>query len=506
MPDPATPDAITPRTTSHRTRAGLHSWFRPAAEFSPAAGGYRLLPLRLAPLDAERYVVTNLVGEHVLMPRPELVALVEGRIPPKGELYDTLVSRHFVLPPGSDVALDLLAAKYRTRNDHSEFTGLHLFVLTLRCDHTCPYCQVSRVSSDRAAFDMTQDTADRAIDLVFGSPSVNLKIEFQGGEPLLNFSLLRYVVERTEAQNAREGRLLQYVVTTNLANLTEEHLGFFRDHAVQVSTSLDGPRELHNANRPRPGGDAYGRTIEGIHRCREALGQDAVAALMTTTRRSLEQPEAIVDEYVAQGFRSVFLRWLSPYGHAVRSDRVVGYGVTEWSAFYERGLRRVIDLARSGHAIREEYAAIILRKMLTPFASGYVDLQSPAGLGLGAVVYNYDGDVYASDEARMLAEMGDRSLRLGTVRDSYERLFLDGRLESILDATMTEATPVCTDCAFEPFCGADPAFHRATQGDFVGHRPSSAFCERNMFVFRLLLRMLNDEPEARRILESWIQG
>ena len=59
----------------------------------------------------------------------------------------------------------------------------------------------------------------------------------------------------------------------------------------------------------------------------------------------------------------------------------------------------------------EQYSAIVLKKMLTNDDPGYVDLTSPAGIGIGAIVYNYDGDVYASDEGRMLAEMGDRTFR-----------------------------------------------------------------------------------------------
>ena len=43
--------------------------------------------------------------------------------------------------------------------------------ITLRCDHACPYCQVSRVSEDRQAYDMSPEVADRAVDLMFGSPS-----------------------------------------------------------------------------------------------------------------------------------------------------------------------------------------------------------------------------------------------------------------------------------------------------------------------------------------------
>ena len=61
-----------------------------------------------------------------------------------------------------------------------------------------------------------------------------------------------------------------------------------------------------------------------------------------------------------------------------------------------------------GTPFLETYAQLLLTKILTPYPTGYVDLQSPAGAGIGVAVYNYDGDVYVSDEARMLAEMGDR--------------------------------------------------------------------------------------------------
>jgi sulfatase maturation enzyme AslB (radical SAM superfamily) len=224
---------------------------------------------------------------------------------------------------------------------------------------------------------------------------------------------------------------------------------------------------------------------------------------MTTTAGSLDQPEAIVDEYVRLGFDSIFLRWLSPFGFATKTQRSLGYSTAAWCEFYERGLRHVLKLNEAGVQIREELASIVLRKMLTPFATGYVDLQNPSGLGISVVAYNYDGGVYASDEGRMLAETGDQTFRLGSVHDSYAALFGSDRLVDILSSTMTEAIPGCHECAFEPFCGTDPVLHHATQGDIVGHRPTSAFCSRNMFVFRLLIRLLEDDPRSRRILESW---
>src|SRR5262249_18575429 len=150
--------------------------------------------------------------------------------------------------------LDLLATKYRTKQSRlPEFTGLHIFVVTLRCDHSCKYCQVSRVSENKKAFDMSEETADRAIEMAFKSPSQNLKFEFQGGEPLLNFGLIKYIVQKVEQMN--QGRNVEFVITTNLSLISAEILEFCRLHKVLISTSLDGPEALHTKNRPRPGND-----------------------------------------------------------------------------------------------------------------------------------------------------------------------------------------------------------------------------------------------------------
>ena len=56
--------------------------------------------------------------------------------------------------------LDLLALKTRTRYRRlPSFTGLHMFVVSLRCEHSCPYCQVSRRSSDQATLRHVAETA-----------------------------------------------------------------------------------------------------------------------------------------------------------------------------------------------------------------------------------------------------------------------------------------------------------------------------------------------------------
>jgi His-Xaa-Ser system radical SAM maturase HxsB len=385
-----------------------------------------------------------------------------------------------------------------------ESTALHIFVLTLRCEHTCRYCQVSRRSTARNEFDMSPETAERALDLVFRSPSPRVKIEFQGGEPLLNLDRLRQVVDGARKRNEAFGKDLTFVLTTNLALLTAEILHYLDVEGIDVSTSLDGPEDLHNGNRRRPGADSWRRTVDGIRAVQDVLGADRISALMTTTEGSLRRVEEIIDTYVDLGLRSVFLRPVSPYGFARRARGGAGYDVDAWLHFYERGLDHVLAVNAAGTPLTEVYASIIAKKMFTNLDPGYVDLSSPAGIGIGALVYNYDGAVYASDEGRMLAETGDQTFRLGHVdTDTYEDIMLSPALLDPLEQSFTGSVPMCSTCAFEPFCGADPVFHHTTTGDVVGHKAVSAFCRRNTGIFTLLLRRYRDDPQARTLLSAW---
>jgi len=467
--------------------------------------GYRPLPYRFMPLTGSRYVLTNMVGEYVVASREELERFSQGRLSSREEIYSKLKSKHFLIDADSDVALDLLALKVRTKLlPLANFTGLHIFVVTLRCEHSCPYCQVSRANNDQKQYDMTRETAVKSLDLVFKSPSPAIKIEFQGGESLLNIDIIEFIVNEALRRNEVEKRDLEFVIATNLAVLDDRALDLAARHNILISTSLDGPAELHNRNRPRPGGDSYQRTVEGIQRARMKLGRDKVGALMTTTSASLPRAREIVDEYISQGFDGIFLRPLSPYGFAVKTKFYQSYTCEKWLDFYFDGLDYIIDMNINGFFFVEYYAATVLKKMLTPFQPGYVDLMSPSGIGIAAVVYNYDGNVYASDEARMLAEMGDDTFRIGNVHEnSYEEIFLGDALLNPIEQSFAASSPMCSWCAFEPWCGSDPIFHYATQGDFVGKKPVSDFCKRNMSIFKGLIERMVDRPHVREIFERW---
>jgi His-Xaa-Ser system radical SAM maturase HxsB len=481
--------------------------FLPLTAFGPASDGYRLLPFRFRRLKNERELLVNECGEFIAAPTGTASQIVRRKLSSKDSLYAELKAKHFIYDDYSSPLLDVLAAKYRTKFDFIfGSTKLHIFVVTLRCDHSCHYCQVSRQTVNKGEFDMPQDVAAAAVNRMLESPSPYITLEIQGGEPLLAFDTIKYIVSIAKPGAAQRSKELDIVITSNLAFLNDEILAYCRAEGIKLSTSLDGPEFIHNANRPRPGGDSYQVAIEGIKRARRSLGYSQVAALMTTTQLSLQYPIEIVDEYVRQSFHTIFLRPISPYGFAVKSAHKTGYEMDAFLEFYRTGLNHILDLNRRGYNLVEIYTKILLQKILTPEGTGYVDLQSPSGAGLNVLVYNYDGDVYATDESRMLAEMKDYTFRLGNVlTHNRSQLFTSMAFVDMLQAGCNQSLPGCSDCAYQPYCGADPVYHHATQGDMYGHRASSGFCKRNMstmdYIFSLLL---NGDEDVQNILWGWV--
>ncbi len=104
----------------------------------------------------------------------------------------------------------------------------------------------------------------------------------------------------------------------------------------------------------------------------------------------------------------------------------------------------------------------------------------------------------------MLAEMGDSHFCLGNLlHDRYEDMMLSDVLIDTIGSTMSEVVPSCSECGFQPYCGSDPVRHYRVQGDIVGYKPQSEFCQRHMALFRLLIDILEDGGSRAEILKSW---
>lgn len=437
------------------------------------------------------------------VPNGTVKAIIEHTIDTKSDIYKSLVANFFLtertIPALIDVYAERLAEKKRFMDDG---TALHIFVLTLRCNQNCVYCQASSQDEHCAHKSMSFETMKCSVNLMFKSRSQWLTMEFQGGEPSLEPKLLRYGIELAEQKNKTEQRNMRYVLCTNSINLTEEVLDICKTYHVLISTSLDGPSWLHNKNRGKH--DSYEKVTKGIAKARAYLGEDQVAALMTTSELALDYPKEIVDEYVKLGFHSIFLRALNPYGLASDNSNWELY-TDRFIEFYKQAFEHILDLNKQGFLMIEEFAAIILRKILTPWCTGFVDLQSPAGIINSVLVYNYDGYLYASDESRMLAEEGDYTFRIGSVKECYEDLLYSKKVRSWSRSWSNELLAGCSDCGVRAYCGADPVRNHSTQGDLYGYRPTSLLCKKNKAIIEYIISLLIDrKDEVTQIFKTWI--
>lgn len=466
---------------------------------------YQLLPFEFKRKDSHVLLV-NECGDYAEV-TPEVFAhLAEKRFDaiPKDVLL-RLESRALIADARHvETALMLAANKYRSRREYLHTsTALHMLVVTLRCNHRCEYCQVSSAEDDAYKYDMPPEVAEKVVDLVFQSPSPVLKIEFQGGDALLNWKTVMAAVRHAERLNETAKRQLEFVACTNLYALNEQHLKDAKEHRIMLSTSLDGPKCLHDLHRVlRTKGSSYDRFVYNLERARECLGHDSVHALMTASSDSLNQVKEIIDEYRKLGFTGVFFRALNPYGDAYKNK--LYYKPEQFVEMYKKGLDYIIEINKKGEPFVEYYTALLVRRILTPYPTGFVDLQSPSGAGVSGVIYDYTGDVYPADEARMLARMGNTSFRLGNVfRNTYKDIFLSDTLKEIVTSSCVETIPGCSTCAYRTYCGVDVFRNYLETGDIANVRSESFFCRKQTLIFDYLFERLKD-PEFLKIVGSWI--
>jgi His-Xaa-Ser system radical SAM maturase HxsB len=460
----------------------------------------------------DRYLVTSDVGHHADLSAEDFTAYLEGRIDKAAPLWAELQSKDLIR---DHLDFPRMIENYRRRFSFLYAAApLHIVVATLRCNHKCMYCHSSVVGLEQTDKDMTLETARKTVDFIFQSPSPSIIIEFQGGEPTLNMPVIKFITRYAKLKNQRQAvpRSLFITMVSNFSLLNDEIFDFILKEKIGICTSLDGPAELHNKNRIFTGGSSHELTVEWLRRFQAAAtaaeGEDRAryfqpGALLTTTRFSLEHPREIIDEYLRLGLPGLFVRQISPIGFARRSWKQIGYSTDEFLAFYRKMLDRIIDVNLSGTPFFERAALVALTKILRQREPGYVDLRSPSGAALGVLAYDYNGDVYTGDEARMLAAEGDRFFRVGHVSRSYNESIDHPVTRAAASATLLENQPLCAQCAYKPYCGLDAVYNRQTQRSLWGHMPANERCRLYMGLFDIVFEKLRD-PRVRGVFESWL--
>lgn len=470
---------------------------------------YRILPFYFRRFD-RHILLTNDVAEYYFLSHYDFDKFVAYQMP-KDDAFNNLMSRGFICDGDLAETIDNLADKYRTKKRHLyDFTNLHMMVLTYRCNHNCKYCHASSVTETcQDTPDMSTDVAKRCVDIILQSTAKELKIEFQGGEPLLNYEVLKFVINYAkECNNAGMNKLLEFVVCTNLTLLTPEQLAFFKEHNVVISTSYDGPIDCHDSNRilkDSQYNSSYQKFKEKLTLITDEEQRNSVSVLLTVTRQNIGRLTEVVDDYVDMGFHGIFLRMLNRIGPADNAWDDIGYTVDEFVAAYRETLAYIIDLNCKGIFFPEILATILLNKIMTPFPAGFVDLQSPAGVGIAGVIYDTNGNVFGSDEGRMVARSsGDFTFQIGNVMtDSWRTIFGNSKLREMISDTLIESLPMCCYCVYQPYCGSDPI-----KNYLANNRVDITcqdMCKKYKAIFDILFEYLNlNNRKVNDVFWTWI--
>ncbi len=352
---------------------------------------------------------------------------------------------------------------------------------------------------------MSIETARKVVDTIFCTPSSVITIEFQGGEPLVNWPVVKFIIEYARKKNQSAGKNLFITLVTNLSLLTEERYKFLVKNKIIFCTSLDGPKELHNKNRPWPGGDSYRATVSWIKKIRERQKKDKdlyyISALLTVSKFSLNQAKKIIDTYVKYGFSGIHLRPLSFLGLSGTMRDRIGYSAGDFLKYWRETMDYIISLNLKNKTFQERGSKIMLQKIFIDQDPGFLDLRSPCGAGIGQMLYNYNGKVYTCDEGRMI---GDDTFLIGNVnQNSYKEMISHDTVKSMCVASLLDNLP-CDNCVYKPYCGVCPVLNYALYGNVFNSLPNNEKCQLQQGMLDYLFGKLENK-KIRDIFETWVE-
>ena len=446
----------------------------------------------------DQFILTNDTGAFCFLEKNDFDDFIHGRLTSEHPKYIELEKKLFHYEKSQEAYIRQAEEAIRKGNRYLfEPTNLFIFALTNACNNQCLYCQANGQSRVKS---MTPEVAEQALNQIAQCPAYRITIEFQGGEPLLNDKLIRYIVQRAETILAHKD--VQFALVSNLSLLTEEMASFLVDHHVSVSTSLDGPAIIHDLNRPSANGKS---SLKAMLRGKALLEKKgiSVGAIETTTAFSLPYPEKIVDTYIEYGFSQIFLRPLTRLGAASLRWDTIGYAAERFVDFYKKSLQWIIKRNIEGNRLIEYHASLFLKKMFHGQAVNYMELRSPCGAGLGQMAITANGNVYTCDEGRMMAEMGDEAFLIGNVFEGNYNTWIQAMpCKAVCSASLLDTLPGCCDCINKPYCGVCPVINFAINGNLTQKSKDRCIIYKGILT-SLLEYIYEGNPQIIAILNEW---
>ncbi len=179
--------------------------------------------------------------------------------------------------------------------------------VTHDCNLACKYCfaEAGEYHGNRAL--MSEEVGKKALDFLIENSGSrhNLEVDFFGGEPLMNWQVVKDLVAYGREQEKTCDKHFRFTLTTNGVLLDEEKMDFLNREMDNVVMSLDGRREVNDAMRPFPDGSgSYDLIVPKIQQMVKSRGDKKYYIRGTFTRKNLDFSKDVL-HYADLGFTQV---------------------------------------------------------------------------------------------------------------------------------------------------------------------------------------------------------
>ena len=175
------------------------------------------------------------------------------------------------------------------------------------CNLACEYCFAGEGEYHGRRALMSLEVGKKALDFLVANSGnrINLEVDFFGGEPLMNWQVVKELVEYGRSLEEPNNKKFRFTLTTNGVLLNDEIMEFAGREMANIVLSIDGRREVHDRMRPFRGGQgSYDLIVPKFQKAAESRGQTGYYVRGTFTRNNLDFSEDVL-HLADLGFRQI---------------------------------------------------------------------------------------------------------------------------------------------------------------------------------------------------------
>lgn len=375
---------------------------------------------------------------------------------PKGdrEILEGLRDARFLAPSG---------ARHRLEAVDFDIASIPLNTMVLEvaqdCNLACSYCYAEGGSYGRSARLLGPDTARQAVRKLIddSGDKETVTLVIFGGEPLLNMPAVTAAVEEAQTRSREKGKRVFVSLTTNGTLLNPDIIDFIHNNRIAVAVSLDGPADLHNANRPDLNGYGSYTTItdnlEGLLRGASA----AVAARVTLKPDQWSRIEEVFFHLMQLGFHEVGIAPVSP----VRLDLLPDAEQEEALLLGFSALARIFLKAAQANRLLPFTNLIDLLARLHLGQTKSVS----CGAGYGYLAVDTEGSLYVCHRL-----VGDETFRVGNLDEGAD----PGEIRRALDSVTCGKQEMCRSCWARTLCSGGCHYENHLRENQLGLAPGGS--------------------------------